>query len=263
MSELPHNRALLEALCSLLSWNPCPRSRLLTNGSKESDLWISTSRDAPGGAPASVLFRSVTARMDDEHSEKAVARPPSEGELTMKGKNNMEQPKRPGLKSGVMTEFTVYVNVKPGHEQAVREAIEHAAHGPHSAEAVQQIGTLHEARYVLFDNDRRLMFCSSFDGTWDKYIDDFATTYIANVFDAVFSHCEGFPGIKDPNVKDWFMTNAREAVQFISAYPDASVKQIWKALAVEKAFEQVLDNPAAEQALQAPALKPLLEQAAT
>ncbi len=175
----------------------------------------------------------------------------------------MEQPKRPGLQSGVMTEFTLFTKVKPGHEKAVREAIERGGSDPRRAEAVQQIGTLHEARYVLFNNDTQLMFCSSFDGTWDKYIDDFATTYIANIFDAVFSHCEGYPGLEAPNIKDWFQANAREASAFISAYPDATVKQIWKALAVEKAFEKVLDNPEAEQALQAPALKPLLEQAAT
>jgi hypothetical protein len=179
------------------------------------------------------------------------------------GEKDMEQPKRKGLRSGVMTEFTIFTNVKSGHEKAVREEIERATHDPRRAEAVQEIGTLHEARFVLFDNDRRLLFCSSFDGTWDKYIDDFASTYIANIFDAAFSHCEGYPGLTDPNIKDWFMANAREAVAYLTAYPDASVKEIWKALAVEKAFQEVLDNPAAEQALQAPALKPLLEQAAT
>jgi len=171
--------------------------------------------------------------------------------------------RRPGLRSGVVTEFTLFVKVKPGHEKALREAIDRGKQDPRRAEAVQDIGTLHEARYVLFDDDKRLLFCSSFDGTWDKYIDDFATTYIANLFQDVFSHCEDFPGIKDPNVKDWFLGNAQEASAFLSAYPDATVKAIWKALAVEKAFEEVLDNPEAGQALQAPALKPLLDQAAT
>ena len=175
----------------------------------------------------------------------------------------MEQPKRPGLQSGVMTEFTVFVKVKPGHEKAIREVIERGHYQAIRDEAVREIGTMHEARYVLFDGATRLMFCSSFDGTWDKYIDDFATTYIANLFEFVFSHCEGWPGIKDPNIKDWFMANTQEASAFTCAYPDATVKQIWKALAVEKAFEKVLDNPEAEQVLQAPALKPLLEQAAT
>lgn len=181
----------------------------------------------------------------------------------MKGEKDMEQPKRPGLKSGVMTEFTIFTKIKPGHGKAVREALNRARNDPRRAQAIQEIGTLHESRFALFDNDTRLLFCSSFDGSWDKYIDDFATTYIANIFDDVFSHCEGFPGIKDPNVKDWFMANAQEAAAYLTAYPDASVKEIWKALAVEKAFQKVLDNPAAEQALQAPVLKPLLEQAAT
>lgn len=161
-----------------------------------------------------------------------------------------------------MTEFTLFVKIKPGHEKAAREALDRAKQDPRRSEAVTDIGTLHESRWVFYDDDK-LMFCSSFDGTWDKYIDDFATTYIAKVFQDVFSHCEGFPGIKDPNVKDWFLANAIEAYAFGSAYPEATVKAIWKALAVTKAFEEVLDNPEAAQALQAPALKPLLDQAAT
>ena len=40
------------------------------------------------------------------------------------------------------------------------------------------------------------------------------------------------------------------------------MKQVWKALAVQEAFQQVLDDPAAAEALQHPALKPLLERAA-
>ena len=175
----------------------------------------------------------------------------------------MEQPQRKGYRSGVQTEFTVFPRVKPGDGQAVRDAIEQVTHDPRRAEAVQEIGTLHEARFVLFDNDTRLMFCSSFDGTWDKYIDDFAATYVAHIFDVIFSHCEGYPGLDDPHIKDWFQSNAIEAATFLSAYPDATVKQIWRALAVEKAFQAVLDNPDAEQPLQDPALKPLLNLAST
>ena len=40
------------------------------------------------------------------------------------------------------------------------------------------------------------------------------------------------------------------------------MKQVLKALALQKAFQQVLDTPGAEEALQHPALKPLLERAA-
>lgn len=175
----------------------------------------------------------------------------------------MEQPKRKGYRSGVQTEFTVFARIKPGEGQALRDALDQVKNDPHRAGAVQEIGTLHEARWVVFDNDSRLMFCSSFDGTWDKYIDDFAATYISHVFDVVFQHCEDYPGLNDPHVKDWLQSIGVEASAFLSAYPDATVKQIWRALAVEKAFQEVLDNPEAEQPLQDPALKPLLNLAST
>lgn len=177
--------------------------------------------------------------------------------------NDMQNSKRPGLQLGVITEFTLFTKVESGHEQALRAVFEGVRTDPSLREAVQQIGTLHEARFVLFDNDTRLLFCSSFDGDWDTYIDDFATTRIADLFDAVFSHVEGYPGCRNPNAKDWFMANALEASAYSCAYPSATVKTIWKALAVNRAFETVLDDPAAEQPLQAPALKPLLDQAAT
>jgi hypothetical protein len=49
------------------------------------------------------------------------------------------------------------------------------------------------------------------------------------------------------------------AGNFVAAYPEPTVQQVLKALALQKAFQQVLDSPGAEEALQHPALKPLLE----
>jgi hypothetical protein len=171
---------------------------------------------------------------------------------------------RKGLRSGVLTEFTVITKVKPGHEKAAREVATGAPEEMARRDsALRALGTLHEARFVLFDDDTRLEFASSFDGTWDKYIDDFATTPVRELFDAVFSHCEGYPGLSNlDTLKDWFMANAVEAANYVCVYPTATVKDIWKALAVQEAFQEVLDNPEAEQALQHPALKSLLEQAA-
>jgi hypothetical protein len=175
----------------------------------------------------------------------------------------MIQHKRPGIKDGVRTEFTLMANVKPGHEQVAREIIERGQVDPRRLEATKALGTLHEARWVIFDHGTRILFASSFDGTWDTYIDDFGSPAAKNVFDAVLSHCEGYPGITHPTIKEWIGAHQVEASAFGSVYPEATVKQIWKALAVQQAFQQVLDNPAAEQALRAPVLKPLLDQAAT
>jgi hypothetical protein len=45
-------------------------------------------------------------------------------------------------------------------------------------------------------------------------------------------------------------------------FADYTTAQIKKALRLEQAFQQMLDDPAAVEALQHPALKPLLDQAA-
>jgi hypothetical protein len=174
----------------------------------------------------------------------------------------MAHPKRPGLHLGSRTEFLVIGDVIPGHEDALRQVLAEHVDNPRTQEAVDQIGTLHEARFVLLDGGKRLMFCSSFDGSWDDYIDDFATTAIGQDFDETWGHVQGYPGVKSPKVKDWFAARAVQAGNFVAAYPEPTVKQVWKALALQKTFEQVLDTPGAAEALQHPALKPLLDLAA-
>jgi hypothetical protein len=61
------------------------------------------------------------------------------------------------------------------------------------------------------------------------------------MFDAAWVHTEGYPGMADPSVKDWFMAHAEEAVIFISAFPEATLQEMRKALDLQKAFQQVLD----------------------
>lgn len=109
--------------------------------------------------------------------------------------------------------------------------------------ALREIGTLHDARHVIFDNGTQHMFASVFDGSWDTYIDDFGKTVIGANFDRVFSHAEGFPGISDPGVKDWFVAHQAPAGSFVSSYPDLTVQQIWKDQRVNEAFQEVLDTP--------------------
>ncbi|MFD7606687.1 hypothetical protein ACFWAN_40665 [Streptomyces mirabilis] len=137
--------------------------------------------------------------------------------------------------------------------------------------AVRQIGTLHDARHVIFDNDTRFMFASVFDGSWDTYIDDVAQTVVGARFDKVFSHSEGFPGVTAPGVKDWFVAQQEPAEAFVSAYPDLTVQQIYKDHRVEEAFEALLDtaefraaldNPANAELPATPAFQKLLEEAA-
>ncbi|HTF51199.1 MAG TPA: hypothetical protein VK735_27475 [Pseudonocardia sp.] len=169
------------------------------------------------------------------------------------------QPERPGMTDGNSSEFTVFCKIKPDHADALREVLAAITmNAPAQAKAaMRQIGTLHDARHVIFDNDTRLMFASRFDGTWDTYIDDFAATVVGSNFDKVFGHTEGFPGIKDPNVKDWFVSQQAPALVFATSYPDLTVQQIWKDQRVNEAFQEVLDSPEFREALDNPATKAL------
>ena len=61
------------------------------------------------------------------------------------------------------------------------------------------IATIHEARFVLFDDDTRLAFVTSFDGPWDAYMEDFFTSGpTLALFDVIFRHAEGYDGPAGP-----------------------------------------------------------------
>ena len=190
-------------------------------------------------------------------------------------KTQATHPERPGKHDGVIGEFTVITNIKPGQAPALRQALAQVD-SPEREEsrraALRDIGTLHTARHVIFDNDTRYMFASEFDGSWDTYIDDFATTSIADVFSDVFAFSEGFPGIADPNAKDWFVANQAPAASFIASYPDLTTQRIWKDQRLSEAFQAVLDtpeframldNPANAALLATPAFQKLLDEAAS
>jgi hypothetical protein len=116
--------------------------------------------------------------------------------------------KRPGKKQGVTGELTTIWDVKEGHEKQLRDVLEMLQRVPweDKARPGALIGTLHDSRWVLFDDDTRLMFSTNYDGEWDPYIEAFAE-HSANLFDAVFAHVEGFPagGMHDPAVIDYVL----------------------------------------------------------
>ncbi len=167
---------------------------------------------------------------------------------------------RPGASQGVNHELSMFADVIPGQEDVLRETIAKLQNDPGHIESIRRIGTLHESRWVLFDDGKRLLFATTFDGDWDKYIDDFATANAA-FFDDILQHVQDYPGITSPKVKDYIAGHQITATQFTRAY-DAPVTAIRKALEVNAAFQKALDDPAAAEAFAHPALKPLLDLAA-
>jgi hypothetical protein len=161
--------------------------------------------------------------------------------------------------------------ITPGKVDALRELLDSIKSVGGERDAFREIGTLHTARHVIFDNDTRYLFASVFDGSWDTYIDDFSATAVGDNFEKIWSHTEGFPGMSAPNIKEWFVAHQAPAGAFASAYPDLTVKQIWKDQRVNEAFQEVLDtpefrevldNPASAALRATPAFKKLLDEAA-
>jgi len=128
---------------------------------------------------------------------------------------------RPGLKTGRSNEFTLIMNLKPaGAERLRKKLASDSKFGNENNAVVDRVGTLHDMRFTIFDNDTRLLFASTFDGDWDAYIDDFAIL-IPDLIDHVFEEVEDYPGIKDPNIKDFIVKYQVTSTYFYSAYPNA------------------------------------------
>jgi hypothetical protein len=172
---------------------------------------------------------------------------------------------RPGLQVGPTTEFSLFFRVKAGQGESLRDSLLKLQDTPgyRPGDYGMAIATIHEARFVLFDDDRQLAFITSFDGPWDAYMEDFFTSGpTLALFDAIFRHTEGYDGLPDRAALKAFVLGAEEAAAAYQRNYPGTVKEIRKALRVNDAFQRVLDDPAAGEALQHPALKPLLDEAA-
>jgi hypothetical protein len=172
---------------------------------------------------------------------------------------------RPGVSVGPTSEFSLFFRVRPGHGDDLREALhqlqDHPGYRP--GDYHMAIASIHEARFVLFDDDTRLLFATSFDGPWDAYMDDFFTSGpTLALFDAVFQHVEGYEGLPDAAAVKAFVLGAQVTATAYARNYAGTVKEVRKAGRVNEAFQQVLDDPGAGEALQHPALQPLLAQAA-
>lgn len=171
----------------------------------------------------------------------------------------------PGVSVGPTHEFSLFFRVKPGEGPSLRAALEDLQQTPgyRDGDYGMAVTTIHEARFVMFDDDTRLAFITSFDGPWDSYMDDFFNSGpTLALFDVIFRHTDGYDGLPDLATEKAFILGAQErAAAYARNYP-GTVKEIRKAQRVNAAFQKVLDDPGAADALSHPALAPLLEEAA-
>jgi hypothetical protein len=172
---------------------------------------------------------------------------------------------RTGMSDGPTSEFSLFFRVAPGEAGSLRAALQKLQDTPgyRPGDHGMAIATIHEARFVLFDDDTQLAFVTSFDGAWDAYMEDFFTSGpTLALFDVIFRHVQGYEGLPDRAALKAFVLGAQQTAGAYARNYGGTVKEIRKAQRVNLAFQQVLDHPDAAEALQHPALRPLLDEAA-
>ena len=176
----------------------------------------------------------------------------------------VERTPGPGLSAGPTSEFSLFFRVKPGAGEALRVALRALQETPgyRPGDYGIAIATIHEARFILFDDDTRLAFITSFDGPWDAYMADFFSSGgTLALFDVIFRHTEGYDGLPDLAALKAFILDAEATAGAYARNYGGTVREIRKAQRVNAAFQQFLDHPGAAELLEHPAMQPLLDEA--
>ena len=150
----------------------------------------------------------------------------------------IESAGRVGARLGKVSELTIMVPLAPGGAKRLRAFLRLLGGNLNKGD---KVGTLHDMRFVFFDNDTRMLFATSFDGDWDAYIDDFATK-IPDYLDLIDSAWEGWPGIRSPQAKDYIAKHQITAEGWYVAHPDLTVAETHRLKRIGKAVDEFLDK---------------------
>ena len=193
-----------------------------------------------------------------------------------------------GLSDGVVSELATYWEVLPGHEDELRAATQRFAAVLSAVPLEKNIHTgLRDQRHVIFDNGTRMMWATTFENDWDPYFEDFVQIGIHHFLDWM-QHTTQYTHVTDwlkssggvetfdqsnPDVETHMKQTVgglkaivqsvqSPATGYFNNLREYTMPEIVKGQRVNAAFQRVLDDPAAEEALQHPALRPLLDEAA-
>jgi hypothetical protein len=193
-----------------------------------------------------------------------------------------------GLNDGVVSELAAYFDVLPGHEAELHAAVQRFTDVVRELDPEDGIRIgLRDTRHVIFDDGRRLLWCTAFEGEWDSYVEDaFLVIGVERFLDWMRHTARGAEilacmppagGVRKSDMdgsepeetaykssrqlKAILRSAQTQAAAHFNPLDPLTLPQIIKAYRLERAFRQVLDNPAAQEVLRHPALKPLLQQA--
>ena len=163
----------------------------------------------------------------------------------------------------IMNHLTTMVNVKPGGFRlgtlkVILWVVNLLAKAYFTTGNIGGIPTIHFARWLLMENDRRLLFFSNYDGSWASYLGDFVDK--ANYgLTAIWSNTDRFPPSQflfwggaqqiEP-FKAWSREHNLYAAVWYSAYPDETLWNLQKDVRLRDTIGQQLSEAQAQQLLQ-------------
>jgi hypothetical protein len=103
---------------------------------------------------------------------------------------------------------------------------------------------VHFAQWSMIDGGANLLFESNFDGTWEKYIDDFIDNSYFGL-DAIWGQSPLYPpgGARNIMAFKAGIRNFQYPAQiFYSAYPDSTVQNIYDDIALHRAVTAFAKN---------------------
>ena len=144
---------------------------------------------------------------------------------------------RVGARLGKVSELTLVVPLAPGGADRLRTFLKLLGGNLAGAD---DVGSVHDMRFVFLDNDTKMLFATAYDGDWDTYIDDFATK-IPDYLDIIDSAWEGWPGIRSPEAKDYLAKYQITAEGWYVAN-DLTVAETRRLMRIGQAVDEFLDK---------------------
>lgn len=151
-------------------------------------------------------------------------------------------PPTPPAAKAVQSPLTLVMQIKsPAAYQELNALLHQIQGAPQDKnpvwQALDKLRNVHFARFVFLSNNTQLAVITTYDGTFEAYINEFIDA-IGDVFNALLQRMADAPPLPVQKNRDEFLAyvkaNDLRAIEpFYSAYPTATVLDIQTALAQE------------------------------
>src|SRR5215470_13660592 len=165
-----------------------------------------------------------------------------ESERTAMSQHVTRQPDGPGKRIGKRGEISGIGKVAPGGAKLFGERLPQIL--AEGAYWESRVGTVHDFRVALIDNDTRMLFTVCYDGDLKPYIEDIvrgAGPWLGLIFLGVWDSLRDVKEVTVAVVEDVLRTTAFECDVFYVGNPDVTVRDVAKMQRVSGALNELLD----------------------